>query len=421
MPQLDVCPRGHGLWLGAAEINFFVEDYRALKAAVAHGSHRAGGVAVRATPTVCPRCSGFLDSESVSDASLMVCRPCNGWWLPRGSLTRLNETHRGSGVAIRLNEPEFYTRAAARSSAARPQEMSRPGPHRREAHPQGWWIWGVLLGFGLVMAALILSKGIQKTLSTAHWAKQPDELLFYLALGLVGGIALFGYGFVLNRRKHLVESIPTSPVRSLAVGLVEVTGMAEADGSPVSAPFSRTPCVFFSFTVQERRGSGRNTRWVTIAKGTSEQPFFVRDQTGAVLVVPLDAELIVADDCTYRNDWLGSLPPEAIAGLNRLGLSTDGWLGDRTLRCTEAFIKPDEPVYVLGTAHENPMGSDGFENAERLYIGSHRDELFIISDRSEKELLAHLGWQVLAMLYAGPALTVACLAAILTLYVTTGP
>ncbi len=75
----------------------------------------------------------------------------------------------------------------------------------------------------------------------------------------------------------------------------------------------------------------------------------------------------------------------------------DGWFGEKTLRCSESSILPEETVYVLGTAQENRGAAESTENSDRLYIGSSRDHDFIISDRSEKELLSRLRWQVLRL------------------------
>src|SRR4029077_19406703 len=148
----------------------------------------------------------------------------------------------------------------------------------------------------------------------------------------------------------------------------------------LSAPFSGLPCVFYSYAVEERVGSEKNARWETMAKGTSEQPFFVSDTTGRVLVVPLGAELILPDERTSRSNWLGELPPTTIAGLNRLDISTDRWIGSKTLRCRESFILPGERVYVLGTALEHLGARERVENPARIYIGSSPDHEFIISD-----------------------------------------
>ena len=130
-----------------------------------------------------------------------------------------------------------------------------------------------------------------------------------------------------------------------------------------------------------------------------------RDTTGRVLVVPFGAELILPDERTYRNDWLGELPPTA----RRRTASTGGFdrtagLGARHYDAEKRSSCRKRQVYVLGTAHEQPGAKELIENSARLYIGSSRDQEFIISDRSEKDLLSQLRWQVLAYGIGGLAL-----------------
>ena len=413
-PGLDVCSAGHGLWLDVGEVNFFVEDYTSLKRAIG----KTGGVAVR-TLTLCPRCGHHMEAETVSHTSFLSCDSCRGWWLPHGSLTRLNETYRGAAVPIQIHEAELYTRAAARHRALNETFRDRPKFNTTRSNPQGIWFWVVFFGFAFVLGGLILVAGIGKAMRTAQWSQPPDQTLLYLAAGTLGGFGLFAYGWMVHQRKRLIESIPTSTIRSLALGLVEISGQAQTEEHLLSSPFSGLPCVFYSYAVEEHVGSGKHARWETIAKGTSEQPFIVSDSTGQVLVVPLGAELILPDERTYRNNWFNELPPTAIAGLNRLGISTERWIGNKTLRCREACIQPEEQVYVLGTAHEHLGAKDLVENSARLYIGSSRDHEFIISDRSEKDLLSRLRWHVLAYGAGGLALAATCLIVIVKYYLTT--
>ena len=404
-PQLDVCPGKHGLWVDAGEVNLFVENYRALEEASRHPAAQAAD----AGSSRCPRCGGRLDPETVLETALLACRTCHGWWLPQGSLTQLSATARGGAAQIRFDETEFYARAEKRGLQIRPRTSARISQSRTGPRAPQVWFWTIFLGTALLVACLILVAGIRKTVATEQWTAALDASVLYLAVGVVGGVGLSIYGFVMNSRKRLIESIPTSPVRSLAVGLVEVSGRAQPEHGLLRAPFSGMPCVLFSYQVEERRASGKETRWDTIAKGTSQEPFFVRDDTGQVLVVPFDAQLILPDNRTTRNNWLGTLPEETILGLLKLGVPVEGWFGEKTLRCSESCILPDETVYVLGTAQENKSAADSMENSARLYIGSSRDNEFIISDRSEKELLSTLRWQVYAFLGGGPALAVLCL------------
>jgi|SRR6185503_2928140 len=413
-PGLDVCSSGHGLWLDAGEVNFFVEDYASLRRATAD----TGGVAVKAE-TLCPRCGNYMESEVVSHTSFLICESCRGWWLPHGSLTRLNETYRGAAVPIQAREAELYTRAAARHRALKDTVRDQPRFNNNRANTQEIWFWVLFFGLALAIGGIVFVSGVGKTMGTTRWSRPPDQLLLYLAAGMVGGFGLFVYGWKIRQRKRLIESIPTSTVRSLALGLVEISGQAQPEEALLSAPFSGLPCVFYSYAVEEHVGSGKHARWETIAKGTSEQSFFVNDSTGRVLIVPIGAELILPDERTYRNDWFRELPPLAVAGLNRLGISTERWTGSKTLRCRETFIQPEEQVYVLGTAHEQLGAEERAENSARLYIGSSQNHEFIISDRSEKDLVSRLQWQVLAYGAGGLALAATCLLIIFNYYLTT--
>jgi len=349
----------------------------------------------------------------------MSCNSCRGWWLPNGSLTRLNETYRGAAVPILAREAELYTRAAARHRTLNETVRDQPRFNNNRANTQEIWFWVLFFGLALAIGGIVFVAGVGKTMGTTRWSRPPDQLLLYLAAGTVGGVGLFVYGWKIRQRKRLIESIPTSTVRSLALGLVEISGQAQPEEALLSAPFSGLPCVFYSYAVEEHVGSGKHARWETIAKGTSEQPFFVNDSTGQVLIVPLGAELILPDERTYRNDWFRELPPLAVAGLNRLGISTERWTGSKTLRCRETFIQPEEQVYVLGTAHEQLGAEERAENSARLYIGSSQNHEFIISDRSEKDLLSRLQWQVLAYGAGGLALAATCLLIIFNYYLTT--
>ncbi|MEP6890778.1 MAG: GIDE domain-containing protein, partial [Nitrospirota bacterium] len=371
------------------------------------------------TETLCPRCTQHMESSTVSHTSFSICDACRGWWLPHGSLTHLNKTYRGAAVPIQIHEAELYTRAAERHRALNDTSRDRPRINKTRYNPLGLWFWVLFFGLAIIIGAIVLVAGVDKTLRTTQWSRPLDHPFLYLVAGTLGGLWLLADGWGISRRKRLIESIPTSTIRSLALGLVEISGRVQPEEQVLSSPFSGSPCVFYSYAVEERIGSGKHTRWETIAKGTSEQPFFVSDTTGRVLVVPLDAELILQDERTFRNDWLGALPPTTVAGLQRLGITTERWLGNKTLRCRESFIPQGEQVYVLGTAHEQRDAGDLIENSVRLYIGNSQEHTFIISDRTEKDLLSQMRWQVLAHGAVGVALAAFCLTVFFTYYLTT--
>ncbi|MFH1770987.1 MAG: hypothetical protein ABH828_05545 [archaeon] len=94
------------------------------------------------------------------------------------------------------------------------------------------------------------------------------------------------------KQKQMIENIPTSKIRSIAMGLVEIKGIAEPFRKKLlKSPFSEKDCVYYRYTVEEYRSSGKNSRWVTIASGQSNDFFNLTDDTGTVLVDPKGAEV----------------------------------------------------------------------------------------------------------------------------------
>lgn len=243
-------------------------------------------------------------------------------------------------------------------------------------------------------------------------SKSEDELFFYLCAGIVSGILGFFRGFKLRGKKKLIENIPTSTVRGMAVGLVEVQGAAQPFQGTIQTPFSKAECVFFYYKIEEHRSSGKSSRWVTIKEFSTPSWFLLEDGTGKALVNPVGAELYLANDRKYQ---LGSLGGGADVqafeqGLIDLGISPHGFLGfDKQFRCVEQYICPGDKVYIMGAASNNPLIQGSATGSENLCLQKEGAPLFCISDKSEKELLASFGWKMYLYLYGGPVLTVSCL------------
>lgn len=239
-------------------------------------------------------------------------------------------------------------------------------------------------------------------------AGSDNDAFGYLVAGTIAGPFLFGYGFHTRKRYKLIENIPTSKTRSLAIGLVEVAGTAEYPAEPpLTSPFACVPCLYYRYVVQEERGSGKHRRWTTIAQGASTRPFFIRDETGVVPVEPEGAELHLQVDNQYHASFLGADTETIRAGLTRAGSAVTPGLG-ATLRCDETFIREGDPVFVLGTATIRGAGV--------VIAKGERGACFCVSDGSEKDLLGALKTKALLCLYGGPLLTVFCLYLLLTYY-----
>jgi hypothetical protein len=236
------------------------------------------------------------------------------------------------------------------------------------------------------------------------------KLFAYLCIGAVLGAVGFFRGFRLRKKKKLIEDIPTSTVRGTALGLAEVSGTAREFGKLLTSDFSKTPCVFYRYKVEEYRSSGKSGSWVTIAEHTSTEYFYLEDATGRLLICPEGAELHVHTDHKYSNG-LGAKDKDLfLAQLTSMGIDAQGFLGfGRQLRCEEAFIAPGDEVYVIGTAQPNPLVRGCAQGFENICIAAHPASFFLLSSESEKHVLGEFSGRMYLYLYGGPVLTVVCL------------
>jgi hypothetical protein len=241
-----------------------------------------------------------------------------------------------------------------------------------------------------------------------------SEALLHLMVGCIVGAVLFWRGFIVRRKKKLIENIPTSKVRSVALGLVEVKGQAVTCQAVHVTPFAEIECVYYAYHVREHRGSGKHSRWVTIAQEASHTPFYLEDDTGKIRINPDGAQTHLQVDRTYgTGSFRGEDAATLIAGLKRLGHETQGLFRfHRTFECTETYIEPGDTLYVMGTAQDNPAVSGSEVGAENICIADGDDGFFVISDKSEEALVGSLLWKVYLYLYGGPALSLGCLTAI---------
>ena len=102
-------------------------------------------------------------------------------------------------------------------------------------------------------------------------------------LAFVAAMLLFWYGFYFLRMKREMENTPTSRIRSLAMGMVEIKGQALRQYALVS-PMSHMPCVYYRLTKYRRE---RNNNWrVSSISSSSNVRFKLEDDTGQVEIDP---------------------------------------------------------------------------------------------------------------------------------------
>jgi len=246
----------------------------------------------------------------------------------------------------------------------------------------------------------------------------PFELPLYATAALAGGPILFARGFRTLRTQQLIRNTPTAKIRSMAMGLVEVTGTV-VPRSRIVAPFSGRACAYWEVDVSSRGKSN----YTVIHRNRSGHPFYLRDATGIALVYPGGAELKI--NFGTSEDCLGVSLPDCYASY----LAENGGIGltlarGGTLRFRERVLEEGQIVYVLGTATPRAtvqtiteLAATGTDDAapNRVQTLDHdvsgvirqgtNERTFLISQQPESQVAFGLGLHAGAMLLGGPLLT----------------
>lgn len=178
-----------------------------------------------------------------------------------------------------------------------------------------------------------------------------------VAVGLVLAAFMTWLALRLIRVKRLIENLQLTTIRGVSCGIAETQGNivpADAD-TLLRTPYFQTDCVWYSYLKEERRGAGKNARWVTLQHDVIGQLFYLRDAEGELPVVADQAEIITRHKMQ----------------------KTDG-----RLRYTEQVLKPGDALYVVATAAIDAQQPD------RLLLRKTADsETCLLSNYPEREVM----------------------------------
>jgi hypothetical protein len=202
---------------------------------------------------------------------------------------------------------------------------------------------------------------------------QKARLSGLMAFGMIGGSLIIGIpcffaGFRNVRNKRCIENVPTSKTAGAVFGLGEFKGIVEpAEAAvPLSGPLTHSPCTYYTYKVEERRRSGKKTKWVTITDRSDRCAFACRDGEGAIEVAPDGAEIMTCHKTVQRRG---------------------------RMRYTETRLEINDPVYVIGHCAIHP------DQADLLHVCKPEDKLpFIISNLTEKAVMGRVAGRGVAQL-----------------------
>ncbi len=235
--------------------------------------------------------------------------------------------------------------------------------------------------------------------------------LLPLVLIAGGSLCVLGslFGALRNyQHKRLIDDMPTSKTQGVFIGITELKGTAESE-SPFTSFLAGINCVLYKWKIEEhwtrtvhetytdsKGHTHTRTRtesgWKQVASGGESGPFYLKDDTGVLQIVPEGASIsdTVIFNETCRPDhpfYFGKGPAREIAN------------SDHRRRFHETAIPLHAMLYVIGQARVR-------QDIVAAEVARDKSAaVFLISMRSEKQISRGYGlrfafFSLLALLLA---------------------
>ena len=230
----------------------------------------------------------------------------------------------------------------------------------------------------------------------------PDPIIYVIVV-IISEASLFAALRILHR-KRLIDDTPTLKAQGVFIGLVELKGRVECK-KPLRSYLSETQCVQYSWSIEEQwsrqvtetyqDAEGRTqtrtrteTGWTNVGRGGDSVPFYLRDETGVIRIIPDYASIegdTVISETVGRGDLLyyekGPLYGVADSRHRR--------------RFFETLIPLHSTIYVIGHTRER-------EDIVAVEIAYDEEEpLFVISTNSEEEVSRGYGYWFYLWVFLG--------------------
>ncbi|HXX94557.1 MAG TPA: LemA family protein [Planctomycetota bacterium] len=213
--------------------------------------------------------------------------------------------------------------------------------------------------------------------------------------GILLALTFLVFAFRIRSRERLLELLPTVKTQGVFIGFVELKGTAELP-QPLRSFLAEQPCVYYTWEVSEhwsrevqetytdseghtRTRTKTESGWTPVGGGGEMLDFFLRDDTGVILINPEKAKIepvsLVQEVCGPGDPlYYGKGPAGSISN------------SDHRRQFVEEAILVGAELYVVGQSRER-------EDVVALEIAyDPKAPMFLISTRGEKAVESGMGW-----------------------------
>lgn len=186
------------------------------------------------------------------------------------------------------------------------------------------------------------------------------------------------WAYIYFSRYKRIKYMETSKIGFIQKGIYEIKGKVVSLGKTFISPLSEKKCVYYSFSVEEQKGSGKNSHWYKVIDDDRYGKFGIDDNTGIAIIELQNSALDLKLDNSESSGILDKPDEQMKKALSKYGEMSKGWIFEKELRYKETVIEEGDELYINGEVKKfvgyQPVFKDG-------------NTSLIIADKSEEELV----------------------------------
>ena len=231
----------------------------------------------------------------------------------------------------------------------------------------------------------------------AEWYFDPS-----IIIPIGGGVlVIIGILFFLQARKILMLKDRIEKTKSILIKNIK-EGPVSLDGTVVpikkeilKSPFLRQDCVYYSYKIKKLAPKEHSNYWKPYKTGSKSVDFYLEDATGNALINGKHSTFEVFGEFSSAY-YAESVPKGMNAFLKEnklLEKITSSFALPHELHFSEATLRPDDWIYVLGYAVKNPNPRKSPEGKAPYLIKCSTSSPLFVFDKRKSELLSFLSMQ----------------------------
>ncbi|KJD31303.1 hypothetical protein PK35_15850 [Tamlana nanhaiensis] len=201
--------------------------------------------------------------------------------------------------------------------------------------------------------------------------------------------------FYLSKKNTVLRKLKTYTPKQIAHFKIgeptKTTGKVLQVTQPFIAPYTKRPCVAYTFKVEQRVSTGKSSHWKTLVKKEDIQDFFIEKQGDMVMIKPTENNylLYMEQDHKIQSGVLNNPTDKFLNVLKELGVENKNWFGlNKTLRYTERIIEIGETITVGGIAKLKSLSQpiEGYNYSKLATLESTNTHRLIITDHPKAQI-----------------------------------